>query len=283
MRVLITGSSGRIGSAVAKWISKTHEVVGLDVVAGPYTKWIGRITDEKLVGKLTAAVDAVIHTAALHAPHVGIEPDAAFFHTNVRGTECLVAAALENGVGKLVYTSSTSVYGTAMVVPDRAAWVSEELQPVPRDIYDETKLAAEQICSSAAKAGLPCVSLRISRCFPEPDNLTAIYRLYRGADARDIAHAHALALESEIDGFEIFNISAESAFARGECAELFNAVDQVILRHYPWTATEFERRGWVLPNCIDRVYAIDKAQRMLGYRPRYNFETLFDRGGQSPS
>jgi nucleoside-diphosphate-sugar epimerase len=169
-----------------------------------------------------------------------------------------------------------------MVAPDRAVWVSEELLPRARDIYDETKLAAEKICCAAAEAGLPSVSLRISRCFPEPENLLAIYRLHRGIDARDVARAHVLALESDIDGFEVFNISAASRFERRECDELFTAADRVILSHYPWAGEAFARRNWLLPRRIDRVYAINKAQRMLGYRPQYNFETLFDTDEQRP-
>ena len=275
MRVLVTGSSGRIGSAIAKSIAAARDVVGLDIVGGPLTTAVGSINDSALVNELMSTVDAVIHTAALHAPHVGERTDAAFVETNVRGTECLVAAALENGVGRFVYTSTTSLYGNAMVAPDRAVWVTEELLPIARDVYDETKLAAEQICRTAAKEGLSCVSLRMSRCFPEADELTAIYRLYRGVDVRDVAHAHALALETDIDGFEAFNISAAPAFPRSVCRELFTSADKVIAHHYPWAPDAFARRGWLLPRRIDRVYVIDKARRMLGYRPRYNFDSLF--------
>ena len=283
MRILITGSSGRIGSVIAKFIAKNHDVVGLDIIAGPQTTRFGSIGDSTLVDELTARVDAVIHTAAFHAPHVGLKADAAFVETNVRGTECLLNAALKNGVSKFVYTSTTSLYGAAMVAPDRAIWVTEDLSPIARDIYDETKLAAEQLCRTAANAGLPCVSLRVSRCFPEPDELMAIYRMYRGVDARDVAQAHALALEVPIDGFEVFNISAASAFQRNECSELFDSAKSVITRHFPWAAEVFSQRRWVLPNRIDRVYAIDKGQRVLGYCPRYNFDSLFDFGERAMS
>jgi nucleoside-diphosphate-sugar epimerase len=283
MKVLVTGSSGRIGSVIARHIAKTHDVVGLDVIAGPQTTRLGSISDSPLVDALTSKVDAVIHTAALHAPHVGVKSNAAFHETNVGGTKCLVDAALKHGVGRFVFTSTTSIYGAAMVAADRAVWVTEELSPIARDIYDETKLAAEQICRAAAIAGLPCISLRMSRCFPEPDELTAIYRFYRGVDARDVAEAHLLALESDIGGFETLNISAATAFQRSECEELITAADQVIVRHYSWSEAAFARRGWTLPTRIDRVYVIDKAKRILGYRPRYNIESLFDPGESAPA
>ena len=97
-----------------------------------------------------------------------------------------------------MYTSTTSLYGDAMLPADgAAAWVDESLAPQPRDVYDETKLAAEEACREAARAGLACTSLRMSRCFPEEPRLVAIYRLYRGVDAEDVAQAHELALAAE--------------------------------------------------------------------------------------
>ncbi|MBL0124724.1 MAG: NAD(P)-dependent oxidoreductase [Betaproteobacteria bacterium] len=283
MKVLVTGSSGRVGSVIAMRIAKTHDVVGLDIVAGPQTTRLGSINDGQLVDALTSTVDAVVHTAGLHAPHVGLRPEAAFHETNVGGTKCLIDAALKYGVGRFVFTSTTSLYGAAMVAADHAVWVTEELSPVARDIYDETKLAAEQICRTAALAGLPCISLRMSRCFPEPDELMAIYRLYRGVDARDVAKAHLLALESDIGGFEIFNISAAPVFRRNECEELFASADRVIARHYSWSTAAFAHRSWSLPKRIDRVYVINKAERMLGYRPQFNFESLFDPDETGPA
>ncbi len=275
MRVLVTGTSGRIGAAIAARGSAEHDVVGLDIVAGPLTTHVGRINDSTLVDRLVAGVDGVIHTAGLHAPHVGVKTDQEFVETNVHGTECLLNAALKQGVRRFVYTSSTSVYGAAMVAKDRAVWVTEDLPPIARDIYDETKLAAEQACRDASRAGLMCVSLRMSRCFPEADELMAIYRLYRGVDIRDVADAHWLALRANLDQFEVFNISAAPAFSESECGALFTAADDVIDRHYPWARHAFVHRGWQLPRRIDRVYVIEKAQRILGYRPRHNFESLF--------
>ncbi len=275
MRVLITGSSGRIGHAVAQEIAATHDVVGLDRVPAPYTSIIGSITDRALIARAVREVDAIIHTAALHAPHVGNYSADQFKTVNVRATESLLDAALGAGVKRFVFTSTTSIYGDAMMDAARAVWVTEALTPIPRDIYDETKLAAEMACAAAARAGLPCISLRMSRCFPEPENLLAIYRLYRGVDARDAAIAHRLALESPLAGFEVFNISAATPFVQENLAELTRDAAVVIRQIYPWADDEFARRGWTLPAVVDRVYVIEKARRMLGYQPRYGFESLF--------
>ena len=274
MRVLVTGSSGRIGAVVAREIARTHHVIGLDRIAGPWTNVVGSIADAAVVADAVARVDAIIHTAALHAPHVGIEPDSRFVETNVHGTERLLEAALRHGLIRFVLTSSTSLYGAAMVNAGRAVWVTESLTPIARDVYDETKLAAEAACAAAARAGLPCISLRMSRCFPEPPDLMAIYRLYRGVDATDVAEAHRLALTTELAGYHAFNISAQTPFTEDELTSLYCDAAGLIRSKYRWAEAEFARRGWTLPRSIDRVYVIEKARRMLGYAPRYNFESL---------
>jgi nucleoside-diphosphate-sugar epimerase len=93
---------------------------------------------------------------------------------------------------------------------EKAVWVTEELPPSRRDIYDETKLAAEAYCREAARQSLPCLSLRISRCFRETDELIATHRLYRGVELRDAAEAHRLALLANLPRFEAFNSSART-------------------------------------------------------------------------
>ena len=158
----------------------------------------------------------------------------------------------------------------------RAVWVTENTTPIPRDIYDETKIAAEKECLSAAQTGLSCISLRMSRCFPEPERLMAIYRLYRGVDSRDVAKAHELALLSNLKGFHIFNISAKTPFQQEDTRELYSDAGKVILKYYPWAGKMFTKRDWRLPKSIDRVYVIDNAQKMLGYKPEHNFDAMFN-------
>ena len=254
MRVLVTGTSGRVGAAIAEKAKQTANVIGLDRVTGRHTTVVGDITDNRLVKAVLHQVDAVIHTAALHAPHIGKMTDADFWHTNVKGTEILLEAACRAGVRRFVYTSSTSVYGDALLPQGKAVWVTENLPPIPRDIYDETKLAAEHLCQEAAQDGLKkVVVLRMSRCFPEPADQIAIYRLYRGVDIRDVAKAHVLALSVTLSSFELFNISAASPFSIEDCEQLQSKAHSVIVRYYPWAAAAFAAQGWTLPHDIDRV------------------------------
>lgn len=275
MKILLTGSSGRIGSAIARFLSNKVEIVSIDNRPGPFTKLVVDIREKEKVFEIVKEVNAVIHCAALLTPHIGLCSESDFWQVNVKGTENLLEACLKYNVKRLVFTSTTSAYGDALSHSKEAVWVTEELLSHPRDIYDETKIAAEKLCLEASKHGLSCISLRMSRCFPEREDLMAIYRLYRGVHESDVAWAHELALFSSIQGYEMFNISCQSPFSRKEVEELKENADTVILRHFPWAKEEFFKRGWSLPRSIDRVYVIEKAAKLLEYHPSHNFAEWF--------
>ncbi len=278
MKVVVTGSSGRIGGAIAARLALRHQVIGIDRRPGPLTTAVVDIRETAQVEPLLNGGDAIVHTASLHVPDLAACSAAEFRDVNVEATRRLLGAAGEAGIGRFVYTSTTSLYGDAMLPEsDEAVWVTEALVPRPRDIYDETKLAAEESCREAAAQGLACVSLRMSRCFPEEPRLVAIYRLYRGVDAEDVAQAHELALAPGRDGYEVYNVSAPTPFTRADCPRLFRDAASVVLEHHPWAEAEFKRRGWALPRSIDRVYVVEKAVAGLGYRPLHDFATLFRR------
>ena len=278
MRVLVTGSSGQLGAEVARQLAPEHEVVGLDVLPGKWTTQVGDVADAGLIAGLMRGVDVVIHIASLHAPHVGQRSMQDFIDTNVTGTLRLLEAASAAHVRRFVYTSTTSVYGYSLVPDGReAVWVTEDLTPRPRDIYDITKLAAEELCSLFARDhDLPTICLRVSRFFEQTPDLMAAYRLYRGADVRDIAAAHILAATNQDIAFDIFTISARSPFRREDAAELLTDAPVVIRRYFPDTEDVFRALGWALPESIDRVYVTEKAERLLVYTPQHNFAELLD-------
>ena len=277
LRILITGSSGRIGTAVCERIAREAEVIGLDLRPGPWTTTLGDITNAKLVESLVRRVDAIVHVAALLTPHVGRRSEEEFRQVNVEGTRILLAAALQAGVRRFVLTSTTSVYGCTSRPKDRALWVTEELEPYPEDIYDLTKLEAERSCREASGPDLSAVVLRMSRCFEEPDHLLAFYRLYRGVDRRDVAEGHWLAATVPLEGFEILNLSAETPFEAGDVDLLWTDPWRVIDERAPELRRAFLQWGWDLPPRIDRVYVIDKARRILGYRPQYGVRAVLGR------
>ncbi|MEM8860134.1 MAG: NAD(P)-dependent oxidoreductase [Chloroflexota bacterium] len=276
MRVLVTGSSGHIGSAVAAYVRQSADVVGLDVRPGAETTVVGSIEDRPLLQEIVPNVDGIIHCAAFLTPHVGVVPEDRFTDVNVHGTENLLNLAVQHGVERFVFTSTTSVYGCSTRPKTEAIWVTEELEPAAEDIYDQTKLAAEALCAEASKSGLQTAVMRMSRCFPEPDHLMPFYRLYRGVARQDVAQAHWLGLQADFGDFEIFNISGDSPFQPTDCRELLNDPWAVIDRYFPDGRSQYEQLGWELPGRIDRVYVIEKAKRMLGFHPTESFSDLLD-------
>jgi nucleoside-diphosphate-sugar epimerase len=209
MRVLVTGSSGHLGEALIRTLSNSgHEVIGLDILESPFTACVGSTTDRACVRHCLAGVQTVLHSATLHKPHVATHSRQDFIDTNVTGTLNLLEEAVTAGVASFVYTSTTSVFGDALVPPPGApaAWVTEEVTPIPRNIYGVTKAAAEDLCQLFHRnQRLGCIVLRTSRFFPEEDdnetareayadeNLEVNEYLFRRVDLEDVVSAHLLA------------------------------------------------------------------------------------------
>src|SRR3954468_16634055 len=203
MRILVTGSSGHLGEALMRALA--GDLVGLDVLESPYTSVVGSIADRDVVRRAVDGVDAIIHTATLHKPHVGSHDPQQFVDTNITGTLNLLEEAVAAGVSRFVFTSTTSAFGRALAPPPGApaAWITEDVAPVPRNIYGVTKRAAEDLCELAYRdSGLPCLILRTSRFFPEGDdrddvrtayadaNVKVNELLYRRVDLEDVVSAH---------------------------------------------------------------------------------------------
>src|SRR5262245_3299121 len=137
MKILVTGSTGHLGEALLRTLCKSnHEVVGLDIVTSPFTSTIGSITDRSCVRQCMRGVDAVLHTATLHKPHLVTHSKQDFVNTNITGTLNLLEEAVSAGVRSFVFTSTTSAFGGALAPPAGApaAWVTEDVRPVPRNI-----------------------------------------------------------------------------------------------------------------------------------------------------
>ena len=271
MRVLVTGAAGLIGSGVVKRLADDHDVIGLDLRPGPRVDIAADCFEVGGWRHRVGAVDAIVHTAALHAPHVGQRSEDEFRRSNVEATARLLDFALDAGSTHFVLTSTTSLYGHALEARIRAIWVDEQLEPQPRDIYDETKFEAEQLVASTA-GSMTVTSLRMSRCFAEPAARMATYRLYRGVDRRDVAEAHALALARDGPA-GTYVISAATPFLREDCDELFDHAPAVIERRCPGLSQRLVGNGWQTPRSIDRVYDAGLAQGELGFSPRYGIES----------
>lgn len=272
MRVLVTGAAGLIGSGVAARLAADHDVIGLDLKPGSSVDIVANCLDVAEWRHRAGSVEAIVHVAALHAPHVGQRSKEEFRRANVEATSRLLDFALARGARHFVLTSTTSLYGHALENSDRAVWVDEQLEPQPRDIYDETKLEAERLVASAA-GSMAVTSLRMSRCFAEPAEAMAAHRLYRGIDRRDVAEAHALALDRKGALSATYVISASTPFERADCDQLLSDAPSVIDRRCPGLIEAFATKGWSLPRSIDRIYDSSLARRELSFVPRHGIES----------
>lgn len=294
MRILVTGSAGHLGEALVRTLrDAAHDVIGIDIVASPYTAATGSVADRGFVDRCMQGVEAVLHVATLHKPHVATHARQSFIDTNVIGTLNLLEAAVTNGVGAFVFTSTTSVFGDALTPPPGmpAAWITEDVIPVPKNIYGVTKTAAEGLCQLFHRnQRLPCLVLRTSRFFPEPDdskatrdtyadgNIKANEFLYRRADIQDVVDAHLLAIARAPEiGFGRYIISATTPFVQDDLAALREDAATVVANRVPGYEAEYAHRGWRMFPGIERVYVNAAARQALGWRPRYDFAYVLER------
>jgi UDP-glucose 4-epimerase len=288
MKILVTGSAGHLGEGLIRTLRADGvDAAGLDILASPYTDITGSIADRALVRSAVQGVDAVVHSATLHKPHVASHSRQDFVDTNLTGTLNLLEEAVAAGVSRFIFTSTTSAFGRALTPPPGApaAWITEDVTPVPRNIYGATKTAAEDLCELVHRDhGLPCLILRTSRFFPEPDdrdeiraayedaNLKVNELLYRRVDLEDVVSAHRLALDRAPDiGFGRYIISATTPFTRDDLPQLRADAPAVVARRFPHYQQVYADRGWRMFGSIERVYVNERARTDLGWQPRYDF------------
>jgi len=277
LKILITGTAGRVGRAIYINLMKKHQVVGIDKTPCSTADYVGDIRDIDLLTKALTDVDVIIHTAALHAPHVGLVTDSEFEAINIKATEQLASLGLKLGIKHFVFTSTTALYGFASTPGKIASWVNENTMAQPKTIYHNTKVKAEQVLEQISNVfNLPVTILQMSRCFPEPANLMAVYRLTRGIDARDVASAHACAVEKRLPGFRRFIISGRTPFNKACCEKLYINADSALREYAEGLAEHFDHRGWALPKTLDRVYDSSLAQKELDWSPKYGYESVFN-------
>ncbi len=144
MKVLVTGSSGQLGSYICESMAGEHEVSGLDIAPSMHasTKDLTVLGDIRVAADAERAVrgiDAVVHCAAQVSVERSTEDPVTDAQTNVLGTVNMLHASARSGVKRFVYISSAAVYGNPRSVP-----ISEDHPTEPMSNYGASKLAGEK-------------------------------------------------------------------------------------------------------------------------------------------
>ncbi|MBQ4863999.1 NAD(P)-dependent oxidoreductase [Pseudoalteromonas sp. MMG013] len=275
MKILITGSAGRVGRAIYIKLMQLHHVIGVDITPCSTVDIVADIRDLARIRHALINIDVVIHCAALHAPHVNIAADEDFNSINIMATEQLALEGIKQGLRHFIFTSTTALYGFASTKENQASWIDETITAQPKSIYHTSKIAAEKKLAQLSHLfNLPVTVLRMSRCFPETADLMSIYRSTRGIDVRDVAQAHACAVELRLPGFKTYIISGSTPFTPKDCVMLYTDPGTLIHEKMPDLATEFRRRQWSMPCSLDRVYDSALAQTELQWQPMHGYQSV---------
>ncbi len=313
MKVLVTGGTGFTGKAlVRRLLDEGNEVVALDYKEGHKTEelrsWgaevvIGTVTDADLVTKAVNGVDYVQHLAAAFR-ELDV-PNSYYEDVNVGGTQVVLEAARQSGVKKVVYCSTCGVHGNVENPP------ADENAPInAADYYQQTKYNAEPIAKDYNSNGLPCTIIRPAAIYGpgDPERFYMIFRrvakgrfpmfgsgrtLYHPLYIDNLVDALMLAMEPGKGDGEEFLIADEEYLSIEDLVRKVAVAMNVDLRinHYPIlpliiaghvfekTCKPFKITPPVFPRRVDwyrqnRAFSIDKAKRLLDYRPK----VLLDEG-----
>jgi nucleoside-diphosphate-sugar epimerase len=254
------------------------DVVALDRVPSPRSHVVSTVVDLTDFGQAVEAlsgiddrhsgVDALVHLAAVPAP--GLLPNAATFANNMTASYNVYSAALRAGVRKVVWASSETVLGLPFDEPPPYVPVDEEYPPRPMTTYSLVKTLEEELARQLCRwyPDLSMTGLRFSNVmypedyaeFPSFDADPALRRwnLWSYIDARDGAQAVRCALEHREPGADVFIIAnADTVMSR--------PVDELLAAEFPGVPVT-RALG---PN--ETLLSIDKARRVLGYRPQHSW------------
>ena len=250
-RVVITGGGGFIGSNLAEELAGENEVILIDDLSTGKVENIegllkrgavklvkGSVTDLDFLREQFKGADYVFHLAALPSVPRSVADPLASNEINLTGTLNVLIAARDNRVSKVIYASSSSVYGDMPNSPK-----SENMPPSPMSPYGVGKLAGEYYCQVFTQVyGLPTISLRYFNVYgpkqdPSSEYAAVIPRfivsILKGEPpiifgdgqqtrdftfVQDVVEANILAAESEATG--VFNVGSGSQISINELARL---------------------------------------------------------------
>jgi UDP-glucose 4-epimerase len=295
MRVLVTGGAGFVGSnLVDRLLVEGHEVRVLDsFVTGRRENLVkslaqidlieGDVRSSEIVHAATRGCQAVLHQAALPSVPRSIQDPLSSHTTNVVGTLNVLLAARDEGVKRVVFASSSSVYGANGALPK-----TEDLAPLPISPYAVSKLSAEGYCRAFAEVyGLETVALRYFNVFgPRQDPMSQYAavipafvtatleggspRVFGDGDqTRDftyvdnVVEANLLALAADGVTGRTFNVASGKAISLNDVLDaLRTATGAGFEAKYEPPRTGDVRHSWA---------DVSRAKAELGYSPSIDF------------
>ncbi|WP_329131058.1 NAD(P)-dependent oxidoreductase [Streptomyces sp. NBC_01476] len=283
--VAVTGASGKTGRVVvADLLAHGHEVLAVDIVAGPGDRermaelgaplLCADLTDYGQTVDALQDADTVIHLANIPAP--GLFPAAHTLNANLAMNNNVFLAAAQNKLSRVVWASSETTLGLPFDTPPRYAPVDEDHYPYPTSTYALSKTASETTAGHIADwSGIPFVALRLSNVHVERD-----YRFVPGywgdaqlrkwnlwgyVDARDVALACRLALNAPLTGAPSFVIAAADTIMNRPSAELLAEV---------FPEVELTRKIGE----FETLLSIERAREALGYVPEHSWRDILQQG-----
>ena len=293
-RVLITGGAGFIGSNIAQALHGENEVLVLDDLTSGKRENLDGMDVELITGSIRDAdkvrgamegVDYVFHQAAIASVPKSVDDPISSNQVNVCGTLRVLMEAREAKVRKVVFASSSAIYGNAPSEIKR-----EDDLPAPISPYAVTKMTGEMYCRNFwLNYGLPTCSLRYFNVYgprqdPGSDYAAVIPRFISTAKAgkpltifgdgeqtrdfvfvNDVVQANLLAATDERHHGEVFNVANQEKVTVNQLASL---VLRALGREEGGVVHLEARKGDVKHSLAD----ISKARRMLGYAPGYGLQ-----------
>jgi len=286
MKYVVTGGAGFIGSHLIEKLVKQGDVVtvldnlntgkieNLKSVSKKINFVQNDIRDFEVLRSLMENVDGVFHQAAMASVQDSFRIPEKFHDVNVNGTENIFKIAKEFGI-KVVYASSSSVYGDTSILPTTE---SDEKRPI--NPYAKTKLEKDKLAEQYAKNGVKVIGLRYFNVFGprQSKEYAGVIKLFLeriqqglpplvngdGLQIRDFVYvndavnANILSMESDID-FEFFNIGTGTTISILDLANMIIKFSGLKIKpiHRP-----------ALPGDVRATQAdITKVKTMLKWRP----------------
>jgi len=296
LRVIVTGGAGFIGShLVDALMNYVDEVIVVDNLSRGelenISKWMknqrfkfvkGDVTDLELMSKIVKDCDAVFHLAA--NPEVRMIDPYIHFKNNVYATYAVLEAMRVNNVTKIVFTSSSTVYGEAKIFP-----TPEDYSPLmPISIYGACKLASESLIIGYSNTyGFSSVILRLANIVGSRSRHGVIVDFLRklledptrleilgdGEQTKSYLHikdcidAMIKSFENIGDNIQIYNVGSEDAINVKTIARI--VIEELNLENVRIEyRNELHGRGWI--GDVRRMLLDISRLRSIGWKPRYN-------------